>query len=147
MEATPPRNFPVRSKSRSGLNLRSIASAPIALRFREMGTHTKLSSCSGRSGRLDARCSSIGSLLARGTTTGRPVSTTRPGMPSPIRYFTGAPGLSRPSPDPAHRTVMAGEDLEDVVHGGLEVQGPRQRLTDFQQRREAADLGRLVFAR
>ena len=38
----------------------------------------KLSSCSGSSGRREARCSSIGSRLARGPTTGPPVPTPRP---------------------------------------------------------------------
>ena len=48
---------------------------------------------------------------------------------------------------PADGAVMAGQDLEHVVQRRFEVQRARQRLADFEQRREAADFGRLAFAR
>ena len=129
IDATTPRNFTLLSKSRSALNRRSTPSAPTALRFSRIGTQTKLSSCRASSPLRAARLRNAGSRLTRGTTTGLPLSTTRPVMPSPTRYRTVCGGcveavgrldgqlavLAEQRHHAAHRAVVLAQDLEHAV--------------------------------
>src|SRR5580693_4840781 len=79
----------------------------MARRLSRIGTHTKLSSSLGSSGRFAARLRNAGSRLTRGTTIGLLLSTTRPTMPSPTRYLTACEGASRPSEASTWRSPLS----------------------------------------
>ncbi len=68
------------------LYFRSALRAPIVSFPRRTGTHTKAISASLRSSMVRVRLRNSGSVAIEGTTTGAPVSTTRPVTPSPRRY-------------------------------------------------------------
>ena len=57
----------------------------------------------------------------------------------PVRGFDAqlAVGLEQRD-DAAHGAVVAGEDFEDAMEGGLLIERARQRLADVEQRGEAA---------
>ncbi len=71
--------------SASGRWGRASPTAPTQVPAAQMGTHTKVVSSAAEPLWTPVRFRKSGSWLARGTTTGRPVSTTRPMMPSPTR--------------------------------------------------------------
>ena len=118
-----------------------------------IGTQMKLSSCCDSSGRRAARCRNVGSRLTRGTTIGLPLcdhlagdafadavaDRARPrrrGRRTPRRAARRRSSSS--DDDAADGAVMAGEDLEHAVQRRLQVERARQRLADFEQRRQAA---------